>query len=93
MKRNTFSKTVLLVLLFAFIDSLLIGHVQETGRMHRLTAKTIKSDGFRAQSLNSDILAFMEQQPANQRGASAGLYLLESKFGHADFPIIIPRQK
>jgi len=85
MKRNTFSKLILLVLLFAFIDTLLIGHARDTGKMHRLTAKTVKSDAFRAQSLNSDILAFMEQQSASQRGTAAGLYLLESKFGHEGF--------
>jgi len=93
MRQNTFCKIFLLVLLFAFIDILLIGRAEEAGRMHRLSGKTTKSDEFRTQALNRQVMDYIEEQPAAKRGTAVGLYLLESKFGYNTFTYTFSENK
>ena len=82
MNQSTFWKIFLLVLLFAFIDCMLLDHATETGKLSRLNSGTMKSAEFRAQIYNSEILDTIEALPADRRGQAAGIYLLESKFGY-----------
>lgn len=86
MNTKSFIRPFLLVLLFSFLDCMLIQHLHNQSILHRLDPDTASSDRFRDQILNQEVLDYMSGDLTdNQRTEAAALYLLETSFGRQNF--------
>lgn len=79
MKQKKLHNYVLLNLILALFLSIGIHEVLETGGFARLNEDTVATDGFRKQTLNEEMLNYI--QNTKDPGKDLGLYYLETGFG------------
>lgn len=83
MKRIWNRNLFLLVLLFSFFSVLGIERITGTAELKRLKPETCVSMQFREQTLDKEMLQMLEH--TENKGRTAGLYLLESRFSYDTF--------
>ncbi len=79
MRRKRLHNYVLLNLILALFLTIGIHEVLQMGGFLRLNEDTVTGDGFRRQTLNEDVLSYI--QDTKDPGLDLGLYLLETDFG------------
>lgn len=86
MKWKLAGNLFLFVLLFSFMDCILIHMNSERGKSSRLNTHTVADFSYRAQILEPKFIEFLESAGSDVvRGDAVGVYLLESKFGFQKF--------